>query len=63
MNSSARTGTIAGIAGLILNILLIAGVIYLYLNVPEIHEQANQMFEQQYGTSIDEMFKSLYGTY
>lgn len=63
MNSSARTGTIAGIAGLILNILLIAGVIYLYLNVPEIHEQANQMFEQQYGTSIDEMFQSLYGTY
>ena len=58
MNSSARTGTIAGIAGLILNILLIAGVIYLYLNVPEIHEQANQMFEQQYGMSIDEMFKS-----
>ncbi len=63
MNSSAIAGTAAGVGGLILNLLLIISVVYLYTNVPEIHEQANEVFKQRYGVTIDEMFDSLNDTY
>lgn len=59
MSGSAVTGTITGIGGFILNILLIAMVWYMYTNVPDVHNQANEMFEQRYGVSIDELFEDM----
>ena len=59
MSGSAVTGTATGIGGLILNILLIVMVWYMYTNVPDVHNQANEMFEQRYGVSIDEFFEDM----
>lgn len=59
MSHSAKTGTATGIIGLCLNILLIGMTWYMYTTVPEIHEQANTIFEQRYGVSIDDIFDEL----
>lgn len=59
MNGSARTGISTGIIGICLNILLIGTALYMYTTVPEIHEQANTIFEQRYGISIDDLYGEL----
>lgn len=56
MSHSAKTGLTSAIVGLIMNITLIVSVVTLYLTVPEIREQANDMFEERYGMTIEEMW-------
>lgn len=63
LDSSATAGVAAGIVGMVLNIALIGTVWYLYTNVPEIHDEANQLFEQRYGFTIDEMIQDIIDEY
>ena len=59
MSRPAKTGVTAGIIGLAMNILLIAMVWIVYTTNPEIHQQVNDIFEQRYGITIDEMIDEL----
>lgn len=59
MNGSAKTAVTTGVIGLSMNILLIAIVWIMYQTVPEIHDQANDLFEQRYGFTIDDMLEEL----
>ena len=59
MSSSATSGLTSAVIGLIMNTVLIVTVIVLYLTNPLIHEQANKLFEQRYGVTIDEMWDDL----
>lgn len=55
LSSTAMTGVATAITGLILNILLIATVIYVYMTNPKIREEANNMMQQQYGFTIEDV--------
>ncbi len=59
MNPSAVSGVTSAVIGLITNTVLIISVITLYLTNPVIHEQANRLFEQRYGVTIDEMWDEI----
>ena len=59
MYRQASTGVTTAIVGLVMNILLIVTVWVMYTTVPAVHDQANEMFQQRYGFSIDEMFDEL----
>lgn len=60
MNPSATTGITSAIIGMIMNVVLIVSVIVLYLTNPTIREQANILFEQRYGVTIEEMWEELH---
>lgn len=59
MNPAAMTGLTSAVVGLIMNVILIVTVVVLYLTNPVIHEQADRLFEQRYGMTIDEMWDEL----
>lgn len=59
MNPSAVSGVTSAVIGLLTNVVLIISVITLYLTNPVIHEQANRLFEQRYGVTIDEMWDDI----
>ena len=55
----AKTGIIIAVAGLVLNIGIIAGSFYLVFNNPEVRKQFDITFEQMYGESFDEMMEDI----
>ncbi len=57
MSPSALSGITSAVVGLVMNVILIISVITLYLTNPVIHERANQLFEQRYGLTIDELWE------
>lgn len=59
MNPSAVSGVTSAVIGLVTNVVLIVSVITLYITNPVIHEQANRLFEQRYGVTIDEMWDEI----
>lgn len=59
MAPSAVSGVTSAVIGLVTNAVLIISVITLYLTNPVIHEQANRLFEQRYGVTIDEMWDDI----
>ncbi len=59
MNGPATTGMATAAAGLVMNVTLIVTSIVLYLTVPEVREQANEVFEQRYGVTMEEMWDEL----
>lgn len=59
MNPTATTGVTTAVVGLVMNVALIVSVVVLYLTNPMIHEQANKLFEQRYGMTIDEMWEDM----
>lgn len=63
LDSSAFTGVTAGVVGMVLNVALLGTVWYLYTSVPEIHDEANRLFEQRYGYTIDEMIEDIIDEY
>ena len=57
MEINARTGIITSLIGFFLNIIIVAGSFNLVFTVPEYKEQLNQVYEQVYGESFDEVWK------
>lgn len=59
MLSKARTGIICAVIGLVSNALLITGSIVLYYTNDDVRAQVNQMYEDQYGQTLDEMIEEM----
>jgi len=57
MEINARTGIITSLIGFFLNIIIVVGSFYLVFTIPEYKEQLNQVYEQVYGESFDEVWK------
>lgn len=56
---NARTGIICATIGLIANIVIITGSMTLLFTNDAVRAQVNEMFEQQYGQSFDEMLEEI----
>lgn len=57
----ARTGIICGTIGLITNTLIVIfSLVFVFTN-PDANEMFNQMFEQQYGMTFEEMMEEIEG--
>lgn len=56
---NARTGIIFATIGLVANTVIIAGSITLMFTNDAVRAQVNEMFEQQYGQSFDEMLEDI----
>ncbi|MDE5865469.1 MAG: hypothetical protein K2H31_02570, partial [Lachnospiraceae bacterium] len=59
MLNKARTGIICAIIGLVSNILLITSCVVLYYTNDDVRAQVNQMYEDQYGQTLDEMIEEM----
>ncbi|MDE6419342.1 MAG: hypothetical protein K2K87_02310 [Lachnospiraceae bacterium] len=56
MNPTATSGVTSAVVGLIMNVMLIITAIVLYFTNPTIKEQADKLFKQRYGVTIEEWF-------
>lgn len=59
MGTKARAGIICATIGLIANCALCGTSIYMLYTKPEIMEQVNDLFENQYGMSYEEMLRMI----
>ncbi len=59
MLNKARIGIICAIIGLVSNALLIIGCVALYYTNDYVRAQVNQMYEEQYGQTLDEMIEEI----
>lgn len=59
MNPTATAGVTSAVVGLIMNVILIITVVTIYMTNPTIREQANKLFEQRYGMTIEEWWDEL----
>ena len=58
-SGKARVGMITGVSGIALNIALIIAVIVAFFTVPGIRQQTEQLIQQFYGMSFDELVNQM----
>lgn len=59
----AKTGILCAVIGLVMNTSLIVGSISLVFNHPEYRQQLNELCEEMYGDSFDNMFNQMMEQY
>lgn len=61
LRSKAKIGILCGIAGLILDIAIIAGSVYLVFSNAEYKEQFDTLYEQLYGETFEDTIEENWG--
>lgn len=54
MGRNAKFGMVAGIIGIVFQIYTLTVSVYNIINIPEYREQFNSLYEQMYGTPVDD---------
>ncbi len=62
MPGTAKAGIITGFLGLFLGIYLMVNSVYTLMTDPQAHQMLNDMSQQIYGQTFDEMIEEIYGS-
>ena len=54
MERNAKLGIVAGIIGIVFQISTLTASVYNIINIPEYREQFNSLYEQMYGSPVDD---------